>query len=180
MSDIFNRNVSNLAGIFTSDRAKLMMKGNLGVLVQRLQFTYAQTVTRLYEVGSNGPNGASNIYYVGGRTQGQLSVDRVVGPSGTVQSLYTQYGDVCKAKGNNIELTLQETDCSVSGGQALLSVPVIGSALAATVDAISGRNGSQTYVMKNCVITQVSIGVAAQDMIISENTSMMYSSLEVV
>ncbi len=148
MPDIFNRNVSNLGGVFTADRAKLQLKGNLGVLVQRMSFTYAQTITRLYEVGGN------NIYYVGGRTQGQLSIDRVIGPKGTIVALYTQYGDVCKARQNPITLTLTETDCS------------------------TGANTPVTYTMKNCVITQVNIGVAAQDMIISENTTMIFSSLE--
>ena len=36
MGDIFNRNVSKLGGVFTSDEAKLTLKGNLGVLVQQL------------------------------------------------------------------------------------------------------------------------------------------------
>ena len=36
--DIFNRNVSTLNGVFTADRAKLTLAGNLGVLVQSMQF----------------------------------------------------------------------------------------------------------------------------------------------
>jgi len=148
MADIFNRNVSKLGGVFTSDEAKLTLKGNLGVLVQQLQFTYAQTITHLYEVGG------ANIYYVGGRTQGNLNVNRVIGPTGTICALYSTYGDVCNAKQNVITLALQQTDCS------------------------TGAGGKNTYTMKNCVITQTGIAVAAQDMIINENTTMMYSSLE--
>lgn len=149
MADIFNRNVSTLGGVFSSDSAKLTLKGNLGVLVQQLQFTYAQTVTRLYEVGGE------NIYYVGGRTQGQLNINRVIGPKGSVCALYATYGDICAAKSNVITLSLIEPDCSIEGGA-----------------------GKSTYTMKNCVITQVGIAVAAQDMIVNENTSMMFSSLE--
>ena len=148
-NDIFNRNVSTLGGVFTSDRAKLTLPQGLSTLVQQMAFTYAQTITRLYEVGG------SNIYYVGGRTQGQLNINRVVGPSGTICAMYTRYGDVCKARNNAITLTLEEVDCS------------------------SGDNSNQTeYEMRNCVITQVGISVAAQDMIINENVTMMYSSLE--
>src|SRR4051794_13166956 len=128
MPDIYNRNVSNLAGVFTADRAKLVLAGNLGVLVQQLQCSYAQTITRLYEVGANGPGGASNIYYVGGRTQGQMSVNRVIGPSGTVKAMYARYGDVCKARQNTINLTLTETDCA------------------------SGSSTQEVYTMKNAVI----------------------------
>jgi hypothetical protein len=148
MADIFNRNVSTLGGVFTSDEAKLTLKGNLGVLVQQLQFTYAQTITRLYEVGG------ANIYYVGGRTQGQMNVNRVVGPTGTICALYATYGDVCKAKENVITLAMQQTDCSV------------------------GQTARTVYTMKNCVITQTGVGVAAQDMIVNENATMMFSSLE--
>lgn len=153
--DIFNRNVSELAGVFTSDRAKLLLKGNLGVLVQQMNFTYAQTITRLYEVGANGPDNASFIYYIGGRTQGNLAINRVIGPKGSVCAMYAQYGDVCKAPENILRLTLTETDCRVSGG----------------------GTSRTTYTMFNCVITQVGVAVAAQDMIINENTTMMFSSL---
>ena len=146
--DIFNRNVSTLNGVFTADRAKLTLAGNLGVLVQSMQFNYAQSVTRLYEVGS------TNIYYIGGRTMGNLSISRVIGPSGSVCAMYAQYGDVCQARNNTITLTLTENDCSTGSGAA------------------------STYLLRNVVITNVSAGVAAQDMIIGENTSAMFSSLE--
>lgn len=148
MSDIFNRSVSTLGGVFTADRAKLAFAGGLVALVQGLNFSYSQTITRLYEVG--GPN----IYYVGGRTQGRMGINRVVGPSRTVKAFYTKYGDVCQAKQNTINLTLTETDCS------------------------TGSSGPTTYDMKNCVIDSVSVGVEASAMIITENTSLMYSSLE--
>jgi hypothetical protein len=167
-ADIFGRNTSNLAGVFVSDSAKLTLVNNLGVLVQRLQFTYSQTVTRLYEVGANGPNGSSNIYYVGGRTQGNLSIDRVIGPSATVATLYTQYGNVCCAKNNPLSLDLSQSDCSSTCSN---NNPNGGGSSSGTAG-----NGIH-YTMNSCVITQVSVGVQAQDMIISENTTMMFSSL---
>ncbi len=156
MADIFNRNASNLAGVFTADAAKLVLKGNLGVLVQQMQVNYAQTVTRLYEVGANGPNGASNTYYVGGRTNGQMSLNRVVGPSNSITAFYRQYGDVCKANANQINLTLTQTDCSKTGANA---------------------TGATNYTISAAVITNVSVGVAAQDMLITDASQLMFSSL---
>lgn len=152
--DIFNRNVSKLEGVFTSDAAVLEFTGGgagdrFSQLVQQVQFSYAQTITRLYEVG--GPA----IYYVGGRTQGQMNVNRIIGPKGTVCGFYNKFGDVCGANENVIGLDLTAKDC-VAGGES----------------------GGGKYTMKNCVITQVGIAVAAQDMIINENTTMMFSSLE--
>ena len=152
--DVFQRNVSNLAGVFTADHGKLIFRGNLGVLVQNFGMNYVQTVSRLYEVGSNGPGGAANIYYVGGRTQGGLSLAQVLGPTLTVEALYTTYGDVCNARQNIIDLILTETDCS------------------------EGTSGPRHYTARNCVMTQLAISVGAQDMIIAQNSSMMFSSLE--
>ena len=151
MADIFSRDVSNLAGVFTADWAKLTFRnGILNTLAQQVQFSYSQAVTRLYEVGS------SNIYYVGGRTQGQASLNRIIGPKGTVCEIYRTYGDVCKARENVLNLDLEETDCSSAGG--------IGS-------------GRSSYTLSFCVITGVGISVAAQDMIINESTTLMYGSL---
>ena len=152
-NDIFNRNVSTLAGVFTSDAAVLEFTGGgagdrFSQLVQQVQFSYAQTITRLYEVG--GPN----IYYVGGRTQGQMNVNRIIGPKGTVCGFYNKFGDVCSANENVIGLDLSAENC------------------------LNGEAGGGKYTMKNVVITQVGIAVAAQDMIINENTTMMFSSLE--
>lgn len=163
MSDIFSRASSSLAGVFTSDRAKLALKGNLGVLVQQMQIAYSQSITRLFEIGNQAANGGANIYYVGGRTEGQLSIGRVVGPSGSISAMYEQYGDVCKARGNDISLSLIETDCSINGqgAQAVAPTPV-------------------RFLLKFCVINSVQFSLAARDMIISENISMMLGSLETV
>jgi len=157
MQDIFNRDQSRLNGVFTADRVKLTMPNKLGTLVQQFQASYAQTITRLYEVGSNdeGSEGklASNTYYVGGRTQGNLSLGRVVGPGNTIKTMYTTYGDVCDPQPIYVELT--ETNCLASNSTSV----------------------QLTYAFKNAVIQQVGLSVAAQDMIINENISMMFSSM---
>lgn len=158
--DIFSRNVSDVKGVFTTDNGKLRILGenantNLGVLVQSLNFSYTQNVTRLYEVGANGTNGENFVYFVGGRTQGNLAINRVVGPSGTVQELYTKYGNVCNARSNSVSLELTNQDCS---GGAATAKPA-------------------TYTMKGCVIVSVAVGVQSQDMVIGENTTMMFATM---
>ena len=83
MPDLFGRNVSNLAGVFTADRAKLQWGVmTTGSLVQQLSVQYAQNVTRLYGVGED------DQYYVGGRTNGQMGVSRVIGPAGSSKVFY--------------------------------------------------------------------------------------------
>lgn len=148
-NDIFSRNSSSLQGAFSADSAMLSFADGLVALVQRLNFSYAQTITRLYDITNS-----SAIYYVAGRTQGQMGVDRVIGPSGSVCTFYSTYGDVCNAVNNIITLKMG-VNCS------------------------QADQGSETvtYTMSDVVITTVSVGVQAQDMIISENTTMMFSSL---
>ena len=161
MADLFNRQTSTLAGVFTSDRAKLRFMNGLAALVQSMQWNYTQAITRLYEVGS------SDIYYVGGRTQGGATIQRVIGPQTSVAAFYQNYGDVCKSVGRNIELKLSETNCATAPNGTTTFV------------AGTGATGTTTVRMANCVVTGVQMGVNAQDMIISDNTQIMFSSLEV-
>jgi len=158
--DIFSRNVSTLGGVFTSDRGRLIFAGDpsnprniASALVQTIQFTYSQTVTRLWEVGGD------RVYYVGGRTAGQAAMSRVIGPTIVLGEFYRKYGNICNAASNNIRLALEETDCSPE----------------------SQRQGSQrgevSVTLKLCVLTAISAAVNAQDMIINENAQIMFSSL---
>jgi len=152
MPDLFQRVASNLGGVFTADKAKLNMGADMSVLIQQMNASYQQNITRLYEVGGD------RSYYIGGRTQGQLQLNRVVGPTATIKAFYKKFGDVCQARNNNIELELTETDCSGAGG-------------------VGG--GSIKYLCKFCVLQQVTIGVQAQDMVINESSSMIFMSMEV-
>jgi hypothetical protein len=167
VKDIFARAAAQVAGVFASDLGRLSFGADAAgsvstTLVQNMQVTYMQNVTRLYEIGVQG--GKANIYYIGGRSQGQMSIARVVGPSVLLSAYYSKYGDVCNAKGNDITFNLAQTDCS---------------SLVAADFAIAGpiAAGSLTYTMKGCVITQVGISVAAADMLINENSTLMFASL---
>lgn len=152
---IFSREDTSLKGVFSSDSAQLTFKsGVTGALIQGLNFNYAQQVTRLYEIGNEGDR--SNIYYVGGRTQGTVSLNRVIGPNAVIKTMYSNYGDVCQARENTMTLKLNESDCSGQGA----------------AEAI-------TYEMKFCVITQVGVQMQAEQMIINEQTQMMFSGLDV-
>jgi hypothetical protein len=152
-NDVFQRNVSNIAGTFTADGAKATF-GTLGtnLLIQQLQFQYAQTVTRLYGVGE------TDQYYVGGRTNGQMNANRVIGPSASSSAIYTGFGDVCSPK--NISLQF-----GVSCQQG-------------TAPAATAGGGTNNYTLDNAVLTQVGLSVASQDMIINEAMTFMFASLE--
>lgn len=164
MADIFGRTV-DFGSSFAADKATLSLPGTSGTdlrdltgfLVQNLQLQYSQQITKLYEVGG------TKIYYVGGRTQGQATLSRIVGPKALSKAFYDTYGDICKmsATGNNIKFDIKGAECS-GGAQG------------------SGQAGGATinYTAKFCLITTVGFSVQAQDMLINESTTLMIGMLE--
>ncbi len=150
MAELFSRAQNEFGGAFSADLGKLVFgEGLMGTLVQNLNATYMQNVSRLYEVGNSGA--ASKVYYVGGRAQGQMGIARVVGPSVVVCDFYAKFGNVCNAGKNLIQLVLDPLDCDA---------------------------GQLTYDMKFVVLVQVGLSIAAQDMLVNENCSLMFSGLE--
>lgn len=149
--EIFVRAATQLAGVFSADQGRLSFGGGISTaLVQNVNATYMQNVTRLYEVG-NTHGQLANVYYVGGRSQGTMAIARVVGPSVLLAAYYRKFGDVCQAKTNTIELLFDPLDCD---------------------------GGSAAYTCKYCVIVSIGISVAAQDMVVNENSQLMFSGME--
>ena len=120
----------------------------IGLLIQNLSIQYAQAVTRFYDLAS------SNIYYIGGRTQGNVGLGRIIGPAGLASTMYMQLGDICKAKDNDIVFSLGEKGC----------------------DGAAVKN---KYTCKFCLLNNIQLSVAAGDMIVNEQAAMMFSSLDI-
>jgi hypothetical protein len=164
-TDIFNRQTDQFGGSFSSDSAFITFPNvvglagefaaDFGLLIQRMTTTYQQQVTRLYEVGTPA------IYYVGGRTAGDSSIDRIVGPRKVQPVFYRKFGDVCQALSNTLDFAVQ-TGCGP--GQAS--------------SAAGGLSGRASYTAYFCVITAIGLGIQAADMLINENLRLMFSSFE--
>src|SRR4029079_13290293 len=152
MPDIYNRTSDAFGGSFSSDQARVTFPAlttggaDVGLLMQSLQCSYSQQVTRLFELGS------ANVYAVGGSTSGTASVQRFMVPKKLSASFYQTYGDVCRAKTNTLCFSLQ-TGCDGSD-----------------------QNVKANYPCHFVVITTVAIGVTAGDMMINESLQMMFSS----
>lgn len=155
MAEIFSRTASNFAGAFSADTLTLSFSDRVPTtLVQNLQASYMQSITRLYEVGAQ--NGISNTYYVGGRSQGSLNIGRIIGPGVLMGAYYTKFGNVCNARTNSLAFGLTQADCS----------------------AINANPGLTRFVCKFCVITNVGVSVGAQDSTINETSSLMFSGFD--
>lgn len=159
MPDIYNRETDTFGGSFAADQGFVTFPqildaqvgpigADVGLLIQRLAMSYQQQVTRLYEVGRPA------IYYVGGRTNGDAGIDRVIGPRTISEPFYLTYGDMCNARTNTLDFSI-ENGCGFED-----EVP-----------------GFVSYTSHFCVITTVGINVAAADMIINESIRLLFSSL---
>jgi hypothetical protein len=155
MSDIFNRETDSFAGAFPVDRAKISLPGlgglgntPAGLIIQNMSIQYTQQISRIYQATS------SNVYYVGGRTAGNGSIQSVAGPRRMSSTFYRTYGDVCNARTNTIHISAT-AGCDLEGG---------GQARAA-------------FTAHFVVLTAVSIQITAQDMLINEGIQFMFSSL---
>lgn len=151
---IFQRAGTKLAGVFSADVGRLSFgKDASTALVQSVNGTFMQNITRLYEVGQEEAK-LANVYYVGGRSQGNLAIARVIGPAVLISAFYRKFGDVCHANTNTIELDLNAGLC------------------------FGVKQDKLKYSCQYCVITQLGFSVGAQDMIVNEQSALMFSNLD--
>ncbi len=130
-------------GGFRADQLELSFGGIdvSGFLVQNVQFQYSQQVTMLYEIGS------SNVYYVGGRAQGQATLARVMGPAPLAANFIKLFNDLCSP---------QDINFNASAGC---------------------KRGGANYTLEDAVLTTLSVSVTSQDVVISEQLQFMYINL---
>jgi len=170
-NDIFNRETDKFGGAFAADLATItfpnvqglggQFSADFGLLIQRMQTSYQQQVTRLYEVGKPA------IYYVGGRTSGDVMIDRVVGPRTIQETFYRKFGDVCQALSNTLDFEIA-TGCGSQGSATSVGVGTV----------LQDFRGFAAYTAYFCVITSIGLGVQAADMLINENLRIMFSSFQ--
>jgi hypothetical protein len=145
--DVYNREV-DLGQPFSADAARLLFEGGTqDMLVQSLSIQYKQNVTRLWEVGSG------KQYFVAGRTEGQFTMNRIVGPKPVNKDFMNRYGDVCQIAGKHLTFLLQ-AGCGTADNRGRI-----------TADGV--------------VLTQVTYQVQAQDMVIQEGISAIFARLEI-
>jgi len=91
----------------------------------------------------------NKVYYIGGRTAGQGSLAHVVGPRVLLAKFYELYGDVCNAKSNHC-----------------------------TFEMSRGCEGAAfSSMLKYCVLQQIAISTNANDMLVNEQSALMFSSM---
>lgn len=180
MAAVFKRAETTWGGAFSANSVRVSFgtggadpaaAGGIGLdvaLMQNLSLSYAQNVTRLFEIGTVNVGGTpkSRVYYVGGRAQGNLSIGRMIGPKAMLSVYYEKYGDVCAAEKNTLRLTFEASDC-VGGNIASGGKP-----------ANAAVAGTFVFTCSYCVLTQIGISLASEQFLVSESSQMMFSNFE--
>lgn len=166
MSAIYERQKTAFAGSFPSDLATFTLAGDtvaLGI-IQQVQLQFSQQVARIYDVSNGGASFAGKVpvYYVGGRTQGQGSIGRVLGPnSGQLCEFYQKMGNICNP---------QDLTFNFQGGCDAGSVSV-GNGVSAAPSA------SVSYTIESALMQNLSIGTDSNSMIVNENVGLMFANM---
>ena len=124
-----------------------------GLIVQNLDVGAQRPVTVLYDLTSN------KVYYVAGRCQTQIGLQRVCGPKGIVGAFYKTLGDVCNAGKNNMSFSFPP-GCEQPSGT-------------------SGDNDFNVLTAKNCILMNVQFACNVSNYVISENCQIQGTELEV-
>jgi hypothetical protein len=182
MAAVFKRAETTWGGAFSANSVSVSFGASvdlpLGIkadtsldvaLMQNVSLSYAQNVTRLFEIGTVNVGGSpkSRVYYVGGRAQGNLSIGRMIGPKATLSLYYEKYGDVCSADKNNMRLTFAASDCIGANNSSNSGQPQ-NAAVA----------GTFVFTCSYCVLTQIGISLASEQFLVSESSQMMFSNFE--
>lgn len=122
-----------------------------GLILQQIQITYSQNVSRLYALEDG------KVYFIAGRTDGQFVFQHVVGPAGLKKEFLNRFGDVCGMNGKSFVL-------SASAG--------------CTAEDAESSQGTGKVILNNPLITSVQMSMNNQDFIISNVLQGMFTSLQ--
>lgn len=176
MADVYSRQRTGFGGSFASDLAAMSIAGATTALgiVQNVQVQFAQQIARIYDVSNGGTAGAAGglvpVFYVGGRTQGNATIARVLGPqSGALCDFYEMMGNVCSPQ--DLQFTFRGGCGPQGGNQPTKKLPFANAVGSAEFNSVK-------YSIEAAVMTNLGVTVGSQDMIVNENITLMFANLK--
>ncbi len=162
MADIFGIE-SGLGGVFKGNKFTMAISGQNGAgkevnfegaLVQNLQLNYQRQITRFWALGTQ------KQYYIEGRTEGQGTLARIVGPQGLIDELVEVLADLCTLNNRGLTLTANERSECVGWNKGSGNTP----------PALS-------LTLWGAISTGISFGADAQQFVINSSLALMFTSL---
>jgi hypothetical protein len=155
MADVFGSNPT-FGGAFSVDKAKLtfLPDHGLGQLVQSASASYRRQVSRIFDLGDG-----SKTYYVAGRAEGNLGIQRMAAPKSVAGAFLQQFGDVCRV-------------ASDKRGANTITISAQGA------QACPGQGSTTKYTMEYCLITNVDLQISVQSLAMTEGVGLMFAKLD--
>lgn len=160
---VFAEASNGVVGTFSSNNAGMASDGVALGLITNVNIQFSQQVNRIFDMNlSNKPNkDKSAMYYIGGRAQGQLTIGRVLGPTGTPCDFYRDFGNVC-----GIQKTLVLKFQAGKGKQS-----AVGQAGKCELQPI-------TFTIHHPLLTSIGVTQNSNDVIVNENITLMFADLQ--
>lgn len=147
------------------------ISGELGKtlgIVTNVQIQFQQQVSRIFDLNrANAPTGgeeAGIMYFVGGRASGNMTIGRIIGPSGEdkaaaeVCNFYQTYGNICDIASN-------------------ISITFAGQGVSATNSGECNNSQETTFLIESPMITNMGISQNSQDTMVTENLQFQFADL---
>jgi hypothetical protein len=162
-NSVFTEAANGVVGTFSSNNAGMSTDGAALGLVTNINIQYSQQVNRIFDMNlTHKPTPEkSAMYYIGGRAQGQVTLGRVLGPSGTPCDFYKDFGNVC-----GIQKTLILEFQAGKGKQS-----AVGRAGKCELQKI-------VFTIHHPLLTSIGVTQNSNDVIVNENITLMFSDLE--
>lgn len=158
--DIFGT-APTYGGGFSMDEATVTFPladgdGGLGLLVQSVSSSYQRPINRIFELSKQ-----KTTYYVAGRQQGTIGIQRLAAPRAVSQSFLEKFADICQVQNNTFSISADPgiSNCSASG------------------NPLAADAQGQRYTFSYAIITQLGFNISVNAFALSESLSMMFVGL---
>lgn len=149
MADIYGRTV-NYGGSYAVDQTVLQFSAGVPneLVAQQFNADYQQRVNRFYDLTSN------KVFFIGGRTEGNMGMSRLIGPGKSTIAFYRNYGDLCQMSGKELSFSLNGQLCNQNGG-----------------------GESVGYVVGNPLIVRIGVSTTTEQMIATDSVNATFTAL---
>ena len=121
-----------------------------GAMVQSVSLQYSRQISRVFELGSE------NMYYNIGNSEGQGTIQTIVGPASIISGALAKLADPCKASEHVVKFKGSNEVCGTS----------------------AGGGGGVDVTAKGALLQSTSIQLNAQDFMMQSGGQFMFASLE--
>jgi hypothetical protein len=142
MADVFGA-TTTYGGVFKGTTFGIADKG---ALVQGVQVQYQRQVSRVWELGS------MKQYFLEGHTEGQGSIEHIVGPKGLINELAAKYKDICSTD-RTMVLSASTAECGDQPG------------------------GTSTITLAGVLVTALSFQSQAQNHMVNSSMQIMFTGM---